>query len=273
MNVAYHLQKLGVNPALISRVGRDEYGKRLLDMLSASGLSTEWVQVDEAHDTGLVYATLGEHNEVTYDIVFPSAWDFIEWRAGFRTLLEQSSYFIHGSLACRNDVSRETLYQLLEEAAIPVLDINLRPPHFTREGVEYLLRKARILKMNSAELELVCGWYRPLNDMEDRIRLIQERFEIDTLIVTRGGEGAMLREGGMTHYHPGFRVEVADTIGSGDAFLAGFIYQKLLGSPAETALEAACGMGAFIASRAGACPSYEPGEVAALIRRNSPAGT
>lgn len=273
MNVAYHLRKLGVNPALISRIGRDDYGKRLLDMLSASGLSTDWVQLDETQNTGLVFATLGEHNEVTYDIVFPSAWDFIEWRDDFRPLLEQSSYFIYGSLASRNNTSRDTLYRMLEEVGTPVLDINLRPPHFTREGVEYLLRKADMLKMNSAELELVSGWYGHYAQEEDQIKLLQDRFGIDTLIVTMGGEGAIVRAGGKSHRHPGFKVEVADTIGSGDAFLAGFIYQKLLGAPAHTALEFACGMGAYIASRAGACPSYEPGEVDALIRKYTPAGT
>lgn len=272
MNVAYHLQKLGARPALISRVGKDDYGKRLLAMLEESGLSTDYVQVDDTHDTGLVYARMDEHHEMTYDIVFPSAWDFIRWQEVFPPLLEQSSYFIYGSLASRNEVSRNTLHRLLEEARTKVLDINLRPPHFDHAGIEYLLDKADILKMNNAELELVSGWYGEQQDREDQVKLLQERFGIDTLIVTMGGEGALVRESGTTYRHPGFQVKVADTIGSGDAFLAGFIYQKLKGAPVQAALEAACGMGAFVATRAGACPSYEPSEVTALIQSSATAG-
>lgn len=272
MNVAYHLRKLGINPALITRIGRDEYGTRLKAMLEASGLTTDYLQVDEDHNTGLVYARPGAYHEVTYDIVFPSAWDFIQWKEEFGGLLQQASCFIYGSLASRHEVSRDTLHRLLETARTRVLDINLRPPHFDRAGIEYLLQKAGILKMNSAELELVAGWYGQYDQLEDRVLLLQERFGIDTLIVTMGAEGALVREGGTIYRHPGFAVQVADTIGSGDAFLAGFIHQKLQGAPADIALEAACGMGAFVATRAGACPSYEKAEVTALIQGKATAG-
>lgn len=272
MNVAYHLRKLGVYPALITRIGKDEYGTRLKAMLENSGLTTDYLQVDEDHDTGLVYARLGAHHEVTYDIVFPSAWDFIQWKEELGGLLMQASYFIYGSLASRHEVSRDTLHRLLEAARTRVLDINLRPPHFNRTGIEYLLDKADILKMNNAELALVSGWYGEQRDIEDQVRLLQERFGIDTLIVTMGGEGALVWEGGTIYRHPGFSVQVADTIGSGDAFLAGFIYQKLQGVPADIALEFACGMGAFVATKAGACPSYETAEVTALIQSKATAG-
>lgn len=270
MNVAYHLRKLGVQSALISRVGRDDYGKDLVDLLVRNGLPTGYIQQDNDHATGLVYANLGDHNEVSYDIVFPSAWDFIEWKEDFRPLLNESAYFIYGSLASRNEVSRHTLYQLLEGAPTKVLDINLRPPHFDREGVEYLIRKANVLKMNSGELELVAGWYGHYRSLEEKILKVQDRYRIDTVLITMGGDGALVADKGQIHRHPGFRVQVADTIGSGDAFLAGFIYQKLRGASAGTALEFASGMGAFIATQRGACPDYQPGQVTALISAGVP---
>lgn len=266
MNVAYHLKKLGTRPALITRIGRDDYGARLRSMLSQNGLSTDYLQVDEVHATGLVYAKPDERNEVLYDIVFPSAWDFIEWKDELNHLLKESSCFIYGSLAARNDVSRNTLHQLLEEAGLRVLDINLRPPHFNQAELEYLLKKADILKMNSAELELVAGWYSQIDNIEGRMSIIEERFQTNTIIVTLGGDGALVKENGTTHRNPGFKVDVADTIGSGDAFLAGFIHNKLSGASAEVALEFASAMGAFIASQTGACPVYNPEQLMALIR-------
>jgi fructokinase len=272
MNVAYHLKKLGVHPALITRIGRDDYGKRLVDMLSGAGLATSYVQEDQEHATGLVYAKPDEYNEVHYDIVFPSAWDFIEWRDEYSHLVKEADYFIYGSLASRNKISSDTLYRLLEIARTKVLDINLRSPHFSRSGVEYLLEKADVLKMNSAELELIASWFGSYNSTEDGIKLIQDRFLIDTVIVTMGSEGALVKGNGMLHRHPGFTVRVADTIGSGDAFLAGFIYQKLQGASVEKALEFASGIGAFIATQQGACPSYELPLITKLINETSTAG-
>ncbi|MBD0297709.1 MAG: carbohydrate kinase [Flavisolibacter sp.] len=265
MNVAYHLKKLGTNPALITKIGLDDYGKKLVDILTESGLTIEYFQVDYDHPTGLVYAHPNEHNEVVYDIVFPSAWDFIQWSDEFTDLLAQAEFFVFGSLTSRNKASRDTLHLLLEGAKRKVLDINLRPPNYHRTQIEYLLSKTDVLKVNIAELELITGWFSHFTNTEDRTKILQERFGIDTIIVTMGGDGALVNDRGTIHQHSGYRVQVADTIGSGDAFLAGFLHQLLSGVPAAQALEFASGMGAFIATRSGACPVYETSEITALM--------
>jgi fructokinase len=150
-----------------------------------------------------------------------------------------------------------------------VLDINLRPPHFYRTQVEFLLHQADILKMNIAELELITGWFSQFTSTEDRIKLIQERFKIDTVIITMGGDGAIVNDNGQLHRHPGFKVTVADTIGSGDSFLSGFLYQLINGSSVPDALVFASGIGAFIATQEGACPDYEISQVTNLVNSNS----
>ena len=269
MNVAYHLKKLGTHPAMLSKIGADEYGNGLVDMLAANGITTDYLQVDYTYPTGLVYAKPNEHNEVLYDIVFPSAWDHIEWQEEYETLAEEASFFVYGSLTSRNKVSRETLYRLLEAAQTKVLDINLRPPHFNRNIVEFLLAKADMLKMNLAELELITGWFSRYNSTEERMQAVQDRFSIATLIVTMGGEGAIVNHKGIYHRHPGFQVTVKDTIGSGDAFLAGFLSQMLYDAPVEDALAFASGMGAFMATQSGACPDYEVSQVTELIYSHS----
>ena len=266
MNVAYHLKKLGAASALISRVGVDDYGKDLIKIFSLQGLSTEYVDVDYEHDTGLVYANPNEHNEVVYDIVFPSAWDFIGWNDEFSSLVENSKFFVYGSLTSRSKTSRNTLERLLEIAKTKVLDINLRPPHFNRRQVAYLLKKSDILKMNIAELELITGWFSKFNSVEDRIKLIQDRFKINTVIVTMGGDGAIVNDNGILYRHPGFKVIVADTIGSGDSFLAGFLNQLLNGAVVKKALDYASAVGALIATKPGACPEYDSKEVEDLIQ-------
>ncbi|MGZ3838577.1 MAG: carbohydrate kinase family protein [Flavisolibacter sp.] len=269
MNVAYHLKKLGVNPALITKIGRDDYGKELVNILSSCGVSTAFFDVDENHATGMVYANMNDHHEVVYDIVYPAAWDFIEWKEEYRELMKQARYFVFGSLASRNKMSSDTLMQLLELAKIKVLDINLRPPHFHPAKVELLLQYADIVKMNEAELELITDWSGQFNSMEDRIKLVQDRFNIETIIVTKGGEGAVVNHRGILHEHPGFKVIVADTIGSGDAFLAGFLSQMDKGAPVSEALAFASAIGAFIATRPGACPPYEINQITELMHTST----
>lgn len=265
MNVAYHLKKLGNNPALITRIGIDAYGEGLVNLLAKSDMNTEFFYVDYEHATGLVYAKPNEHHEVAYDIVYPSAWDFIEWKDEYVSLLQQAEYFVYGSLISRNKVSRDTLYKLLDIAKNNVLDINLRPPHFHRNHVEHLLNKANILKMNLAELELVTGWFSHFKTTDDRMKLMQERFDIDTLIVTMGANGSLVNYKGKFYRHNGFKVLVTDTIGSGDSFLAGFLHQLLLAAPIEKALAFASATGAFIATQPGACPVYDATDISVLL--------
>lgn len=267
MNVAYHLKKLGVNPALITKVGLDKYGKDLINILSVNELSTEFVQVDYEHPTGLVYATPNEHNEVVYDIVFPSAWDFIQWEDAFTDLLKGTSFFVYGSLTSRNKASRDTLYRLLECARKRVLDINLRPPNYHRIDVEFLLEKTDILKVNIAELELITGWFSHFESTEDRLKLVQDRFNLETVIVTMGGDGALVNHKGTMYHQKGIAVDVNDTIGSGDAFLAGFLNSLFNNKPVEEALRFASAIGAFVASKSGACPHYQVNDILPLYRK------
>jgi fructokinase len=270
MNVAYHLKKLGTNPALITKIGLDKYGEDLVNILSKSGVTTGYFYIDYEHPTGLVYANVNDHHEVIYDIVYPSAWDFIELKDEMSSLVKAAKYFVYGSLTSRSKVSRDTVNQLLEVAQTKVLDINLRPPHFHRFDVENLLSKADILKMNITELELITGWFSNFQTIEERIKLMQDEFKIETLIVTMGGDGALVNHKGTVHRHEGFKVEVADTIGSGDSFLAGFLHQLLNGSSIQDALAFASGIGAFIATQKGACPDYQISQITALINSNSP---
>jgi fructokinase len=266
MNVAYHLHKQQKNPALITSIGIDEKGEQLVKIFSDYGICTDFFQVDYEHETGKVFAEPNEHNEVVYEIVKPVAWDYIKWEDDFENLVSNANYFVFGSLASRNNVSKKTLFQLLEYAENKVLDINLRAPHFNRRIVEELLSKADFLKLNLAELELITGWFSRYTSIEDRIKSIKEKFGISNMVVTMGGEGAFLYFNGNEYKHKGYKVTVADTVGSGDAFLAGLIAKLLDNTSPTEALEFASGLGAFIASRTGPCPKYNVEEIYNLVQ-------
>jgi len=264
MNVAYHLHKLNRNPSLITSIGADRYGWALMELLAQWGIGTDYVSTSKTQPTGIVYAKPNGLHEMKYDIVYPSAWDFILWDDRYTALMQETDYFVFGSLACRNYTSGNTLFKLLESARIKVLDINIRPPHFSPRVVEQLLHKANILKLNLAELELIAGWYSSLHSVTDKIQLLQNRFQLDTIVVTMGEDGALLNKDGVIHQHPGYRVQVADTIGSGDAFLAALLSKLIDRSAPAEMLDYACAMGALIASKPGACPEYDTAAVMQL---------
>ncbi len=261
LNVTYHLNKLGISAQLISRVGNDEDGRRLKDLMCKWNLQKEGLQTDRLHDTSHVLATMGEDKEVSYEIVFPVAWDFIEMNASALSTVKNAAYFIYGSLAARNDISRETLFGLLKQADCKVLDINLRPPFYKKEVLDMLLSAADILKVNAAELEIIISLFGdkllPEAEQADQIK---DRFEIKEIIVTKGAGGASYYSQDGVCHSEGKKIKVQDTVGSGDAFLAAFLASHAHQERPEAILNKATAMGAFIAGKRGGCPAYRKEE-------------
>ena len=267
LNVAYHLRKLGNPVTLITRFGLDEEGKKLVTLIDGYAIGTEYFQVDTEWPTGKVLGTVHENHEVRYDILRPVAWDFIEWSNELGELAAGAPYLVFGSLAARSAVSRETLYRLLEAAPRRVLDANLRPPHYTRETLEKLFTRLHLLKLNHEELEGITGWFSRYKTDAERVQILQDRFDIPVIVVTRGAKGALLNMEGTVYEEPGLTVDVMDTVGSGDAFLAGLLTQLRLGRSPTEALRFANATGAFVATRKGGCPAYDPEEISITINR------
>jgi fructokinase len=270
LNVAYHLTKLKVPTGLISRIGKDLKGKQLEELMDHWGIKKHLLQLDPAHDTSQVLVKINTENEVSYEIVFPVAWDFIEANADAAAKVKESDYFIYGSLAARNATSRNALFELLNHAKFKVFDINLRPPFFARDLLEMLLGKADLLKMNESELEIVQGMLEGnfKNEVE-QISFIKERFNIQEVIVTKGEHGASYYTQDGSYHAGGVTIKVCDTIGSGDSFLAAFIAHHFLKEDPEAILKKAVAMGAFIASKKGGCPSYQLSEYLNFIKKIS----
>ncbi len=194
---------------------------------------------------------------MTYDIVQNVAWDFIRFEKTHEQLLSEASCFVFGSLAARSKVSRNTLFSLLEMAPKKVYDINLRAPHFSKELVSDLLARADLVKMNLEELQLVSEWFSPHKSVMDNVRFIADKYKVDEMVITKGGSGAIFYTDGSFYNHAGYRVQVADTVGSGDAFLAGLLASLHANVEPAVALERASRLGAFIATKHGACPDYD----------------
>ena len=269
MNVAYHLNQLGIESCMISRVGNDANGHELLDFLRSKGLRTDFCQFDENLPTSTVEVLIGADNEVSYDIVKPVAWDNIENRGNLESLVSTADAFVFGSLAARHSVSYLTLHSLLEQAKYKVFDVNLREPHFSATSISQLLRKTDLLKLNVHELNLITGWFDQSCKLEwEKIKVLQNRFGIGEIVVTKGSAGASYYTENAQCNYPSYKVTVNDTVGSGDSFLAAFLSQKLIGENIENILSYASALGAYVTMQAGACPEYKKYDLERFIWKN-----
>ena len=264
MNVAYHLNALGVSTDIISRVGKDDLGAELLDFLTKKHIPVDLIQHDAMYSTGVVNVELDEQGSPSYQIERPVAWDNILLTNALLKIVADADAIVYGSLVCRNEASQNTLFELLKIAKRKIFDVNIREPFYEQLLIEHLMSEAQIVKMNEHELELISGWYNNEKDFSKQMHFLQKRFDLETLIVSQGSVGAYCLENNQLFFQKSFKIIVKDTIGSGDAFLAGFLSEKMHGKSPEECLITACKAGAYVATQAGATPNMNK-EVLAVI--------
>ncbi len=268
MNVAHHLQNFEIDTTMISEVGDDDLGKELLGFLKNNGINTDLVQTNFTFPTGIVNVELDAKGSPTYDIVMPVAWDFINTNNEKVELVRSADALVFGSLACRSERSMQTLLDLAEVAKFRVLDVNLRTPFYSQDLIEKLLGKADLIKLSDEELEIIGAWY--IKDVEEKKALdyLSSKFNLETVILTKGSEGALCLQEGKLYEHASFPITVKDTIGSGDSFLAAFLSKKFKGENPDVCLRFACATGALVATHSGGTPKIDEQAVVSFINSN-----
>lgn len=257
MNVALNLHKQSVDSSFISAVGDDENGTELLNFLENGQFSTNLIQVNTQLQTSTVVVQLDENHQATYTIKQPVAWDDIKTTPENIEAVKQADALVYCSLTCRDERSKKTVLELLENAKTKIFDINLRAPFYEKELINELLKKANILKINEDEIAWVRDTFALTGNTDEQVlKQLSSQFDIEIICLTLGDKGACVLKDGKLFKHAGYKVQVADTVGAGDAFLATFIACYLQGYPMETILDNACKVGAFVASQAGANPEY-----------------
>lgn len=261
MNVALNLHQLGLNSRLISAVGKDEDGEKLLEFLSGFGLPLDLIQIKSNHETSRVLVDTSDPENIKYTIVSPVAWDFIEWNEKLDQVVEEADAFVFGTLGVRNNESLKTLIKLLQHPTLRIFDANLRPPFYDFEVIETLLGYADVLKINEDEMEIFADYFQTEPTLEDLCFYLDQHFPMEIICVTRGSKGAVIYQKGKIIEHPGYVVKVQDSIGAGDAFLSGFIKTYLEEKSPEEILDFACKIGGFVATQKGGTPRYTESDI------------
>lgn len=260
-NFVYHCRALGLDSAPLTRVGDDEPGREILRRAEGGGVPTAWIQRDERHPTGTVRVDLGADGSARYTIEEDVAWDWIEYDAAAENLARAAEWIYFGTLAQRAAASRRALARILDDAsggARRLCDLNLRSPYDDPAVVEESLRRCDVLKLNGDEAGWIArrwGWAGALENVGARLR---ESYGIDQVYATLGAEGCLVIAPGIEAQVAGERVEVADTVGAGDAFAAGLAARLAAGDGPADAARYANRLGAYVASCRGATPSIAP---------------
>ncbi|MCF7561884.1 carbohydrate kinase [Sabulilitoribacter multivorans] len=255
LNVALRIQSFNHDVAIISSVGDDKLGKSLIDYVLQNGVNTEHIQKAQKFNTGEVKVKLNTKGSASYDINFPRAWDYINILDKNIDLVKASDAFVYGSLVARNDVSKQTLFELLNHARYKIFDLNLRPPHYTKDLLIHLMNNADFIKFNDDELYEVSGYLdSKYRSMEQNIKYISQKTNTKHICVTKGNHGAVLLYNDTFYYNSGYLINVVDTVGAGDSFLGSLISQLLNKVNPQQAIDFACAVGAMVAQSEGANP-------------------
>jgi len=256
MNVALNLHQLGYHSQLISSVGQDKLGSDLLEFLHSFGKDTSLIQALPNRETSRVLIDDSDPENIRYDILENVAWDHIKITSDAMEAVKKSDAFIFGSLAVRSEESFKTLQAILPHAKRKVFDANLRPPYVDFDKINTLLAQTDLLKINEDELLEFAKHFGISKEIETFCDHISKKFKIEKICITLGSKGALIYDKGKIFQHPGYQVKVSDTIGAGDAFLSGFIYQILDGKEPVKALDFGCKLGAYVATKKGGTPKY-----------------
>lgn len=256
-NFAYHAAALGAEAYVVSCVGEDNLGCEILGRLDALGLNRDFVAVDAEHPTGTVSVEVDAEGKPDYVIHQDVAWDFVPALPGLRELAERTDAVCFGSLAQRRGVSRTTIRSFL--AATPpnclrIFDINLRQNYFDAETIAQSLELANVLKLNDEELPVVGRLLSVDGDDDAMLDTLRQRYDLKLIALTQGQQGSVLVGPDGRATHGGLSVEVADTVGAGDAFTAVIAIGLLKGLPLATINDHANQVAGYVCGKSGATP-------------------
>ena len=261
-NLAAHLAKMGCKSALISSVGQDNLGRKALKEAKRRGIDSTFIKVHPHLPTGTVEVSLDEDGHTDYQIKENVAWDNIILDQDLIDSFRKTKWevFCFGTLAQRTKENREILNSILFSIKKPhhiFYDVNLRQDYYHKEWIEKSLCQSSIVKLNNREALILSEllFNQKLKQREFFENLVQ-KYNLSIVCVTHGKNGTSIYHDGNLEKIPAINGPVADTVGAGDSFSAGFLFSYLHGSSVYEAAEFAEMVGNFVVSQSGAVPKY-----------------
>lgn len=269
-NQAVAAARLGAQVSMVGRVGDDAYGQALRDNLAADGVDTSLVQIDPETHTGVALITVDESGENSIVVSSGANWQMSAADVNSAETTIAGADMLLLQLETRPQVV-ERAVELAARHGVPIV-LNPAP---ARPLPPELLAQVTYLIPNESETALLSGQTvtdrsaersrRSLDSARVAARHLRSK-GVGTVVLTLGGQGALLIAAGQEKHVPAFAVEVVDTTAAGDAFVAGFAVAVASGQSLPEAVRFAAAAGALATTKLGAQPSLPTlGEVERLL--------
>lgn len=241
-NVAAAVQKLAGNSQLITQLGQDAFGDRIVDALEELHVGTQWITRTSEANTALAFVSLTASGERDFSFYRKPSADMLYAADNITDIpLKQEDMVHFCSVALVESPMKHAHEALLEKAhevgATVVFDPNVRLPLWDdhqayQETIKSFIPHANIIKISDEELTFI-------TQIEDETRALQSLFKgrVEAVIYTQGGEGAsLIFKDGTTFTSRPKPIEVVDTTGAGDAFIGAVIAELMQSTdqPIET---------------------------------------
>jgi len=265
-NVACGLVKLGTPARFVGAVGADRWGQALTQLLEDMGVNHLDLQT-QPYPTRLVYVlsdAQGERHFAGFSQRQPDQFADAHLVAEQLDIssFDQCRYLVTGTLGLAYPDTGRAIERCLQQVRAShgrvFMDVNWRPmfwpyPTDAPAKIRSVLPQVSFLKLTTEEAH----WLFETTDAEE---IAQQNRQLSGVLVTARGGGCRYWLQGYCGTVPGFIVDVEDTTGAGDAFVAGFLHQLCRqgmgclqnGTTAHQVVAYACAVGALTTTRAGA---------------------
>jgi 2-dehydro-3-deoxygluconokinase len=264
-NVAYAAARVGLRAAWMSILPDNPLGHRIAKTLSAGGVDTSLVRWETGGRLGLYFVELGAAPRpisVTYDraastMALATTSDF-DWPAAVDTqVLHVSGITLALSASCR-ELAKHAMQEARRAGATVTFDVNYRQKLWDRKVAAAAVRDVAPL------IDVLVCTQEDARDLFGLTGLAD--LGVETVVVTRGADGAVASRAGVSIERRGHVVETVDRVGAGDSFVAGLVWGLLDGS-LELGLERGLAMSALKMTLHGDLFRLDAADVIALLAR------
>jgi fructokinase len=258
LNFAAHLAKHKEDIFMLSAVGQDDLGAEAVEIVKSWGISDRYIARLADRPTGQCHVTLDENMTPSYNLFSDVAYDAIPCPV----FCEAFDVLYFGSLALRTAENFAAVKALVKHPFPEIfVDVNIRPPHYSKETVAFGVENATILKVSLEELPTVSGLLAvEAEDYKAFAKALAARYQnLKIILITLGEAGAFAWncKENTAFFSPCVPTQVLSTVGAGDSFSAAFLHKYLHNADLQSCLDYANRVAAFVVSNYDAVPDYK----------------
>lgn len=252
MNVAIGLRRLDHQVCYITKLGKDPFGKYLIDFLSNEGIDTSKICFDDCYPTAfqLKERTSVGDPKVAYYRNGSAASNLKVDDIDSIDMSGFNHFHLTGIFPAISDISRSSMLYLIEKAKNNGLstsfDPNLRLSLWKNNDemvkiINKIAFRCDTVLPGISEGKILTGY-----DNEKDIADFYIKHGVKNVVIKMGPKGAYVKTPTQEDYIEGYEVEhVVDTVGAGDGFAVGFISGLLEGKPIHECVSRANAIGAM----------------------------